>query len=102
MYKRQPIYERKINQYGFTEEDDEKIKSLLLSYSEGGQERDDYISDFKYQENLTTAGIHTMLAQKHATWEEVNTSIVDYYENDDFKKPLLNMEQMHVVQIWRD
>ena len=94
----QPIYERKINQYGFTEEDDEKIKSLLLSYSEGGQDRDDYISDFKYQENLTTAGIHTMLAQKHATWEEVNTSIVDYYENDDFKKPLLNMEQMHVVQ----
>ena len=94
----QPIYERKINQYGFTEENDEKIKALLLSYSEGGQERDDYISDFKYQENLTTAGIHTMLAQKHATWEEVNTSIVDYYENDDFKKPLLNMEQMHVVQ----
>ena len=94
----QPIYERKINQYGFTEDNGDRIKSLLLSYSEGGQERDDYISDFKYQENLTTAGIHTMLAQKHATWEEVNTSIVDYYENDDFKKPLLNMEQMHVVQ----
>ena len=94
----QPIYERKINQYGFTEDNGDRIKSLLLSYSEGGQERDDYISDFKYQENLTTAGIYTMLAQKHATWEEVNTSIVDYYENDEFKKPLLNMEQMHVVQ----
>ncbi|MBA58308.1 MAG: hypothetical protein CMQ40_03960 [Gammaproteobacteria bacterium] len=93
----QPIYERKINRSGFSEET-EKVKSLLLSYTEGGQDREDYISDFKYQENLTTQGVSTMLAQQHSTWEEANTSEVEYHHNDDYEKPTLNMEQMHVVQ----
>ena len=93
------IYQREVNKEGFNVET-EKLKSLYLSYTEQASlDRDDQITQFKYQQNLTTQGVTTVLAQKEATWETANTAEVSpVHINMQHQKEKLNMKQMHLVQ----
>lgn len=95
----QSIYQRAIDKEGNNAETDQ-IKSLYLSYTQQASlDRDDMITQFKYQQNMTTAGITTVLAQKQATWESQNTAQVSpVYLNSTHQKEKLNMEQLHLVQ----
>ncbi len=93
------IYQRSINNQGFNQET-QQLKSLYLSYTEqASMDRDDYIKEFKYQQNLITSGITTVLAQKEATWESQNTAQVSpVFFNRVNQKEKLNMQQVHLVQ----
>ncbi len=95
----QSIYQREINKQGFNAETDQ-LKTLYLSYTQQASlDRDDYITQFKYQQNMITAGITTVLAQKEATWESQNTAQVSpVFLNIAHQKEKLNMEQLHLVQ----
>ncbi len=95
----QTLYQREVNESGFSRSTDQ-IKPLYLSYSQQASlERDDYITQFKFQQNLTTAGISTVLAQKEAVWESQNTAQVSpVFRNQDNARERLNMEQIHLVQ----
>ncbi|WP_444995423.1 contractile injection system protein, VgrG/Pvc8 family [Aliikangiella sp. IMCC44359] len=95
----QSIYQREVNQQGFNVET-QKLKSLYLSYTQqAGLDRDDYITQFKYQQNMTTEGITTVLAQKEANWESQNTAQVSpVIVQADNQTDKLNMKQLHLVQ----
>lgn len=93
------IYQREVNQAGFNVETD-KIKPLYLSYTQiNDLDRDDYITSFKYQQNLTTNGITSVLAQTEAVWESQNTSQASpVFLERKYQKEKLNIQQMHKVQ----
>jgi type VI secretion system secreted protein VgrG len=93
------IYKREVNKDGYNKETD-TIKPLYLSYTQQASlDRDDYITQFKYQQNLTTNGLTTVLAQKESTWESQNTAQTSpIFLDRDNQKEKLNMEQMHIVQ----
>ncbi|MBE1301728.1 MAG: hypothetical protein GJ680_17710 [Alteromonadaceae bacterium] len=76
------------------------IKPLYLSYTKQQTlERDDYITQFSYKQNLTAAGIKTVLAQKEATWESQNTAkATPVFMNQANAAEKMNMEFLHVVQ----
>lgn len=95
----QGIYQREVNKKGFNVETEE-LKSLYLSYTQQASlDRDDYITQFKYQQNMTTAGITTVLAQKEANWESQNTAQASpVLVQIDNQKEKLNMKQLHLVQ----
>ena len=95
----QTIYQRKVNDVGRSELTD-IIKPLYLSYTQQATlDRDDYITQFKYQQNLTTSGLTTVLAQKEATWESQNTAQTSpVFLDREHQKEKLNMQQMHIVQ----
>ena len=93
----QPILKRALNGSGGMVETDQ-VKPLFLSYTKGGQEREDFITEFKFQQNLTTDGVSTILAQKEATWKSQNTAqVAPVYRDQSSATRRLNMEQMHVV-----
>jgi uncharacterized protein involved in type VI secretion and phage assembly len=93
----QPIRRRALNSFGRMVETDQ-VKPLFLSYTKGGQEREDFITEFKFQQNLTTDGVSTILAQKEATWKSQNTAqVAPVYRDQSSATRKLNMEQMHVV-----
>ncbi|MCC2604030.1 contractile injection system protein, VgrG/Pvc8 family [Planctobacterium marinum] len=93
------IYARKVNSDGNVEETHD-LKELYLSYThQQTRERDDYITQFNYKQNLTTSGITTVLAQKEATWESQNTAMATpVFINKTNKKEKLNMEFLNMVQ----
>lgn len=93
------IYARKVNSEGNVEETHD-LKELYLSYThQQSRERDDYITQFTYKQNLTTSGITTVLAQKEATWESQNTAMATpVFINKTNKKEKLNMEFLNMVQ----
>ncbi len=95
----QGIYTREVGANGKTEESHD-LKPLYLSYShQQTLDRDDYITQFSYKQNLTSSGIKTVLAQKEATWESQNTAqATPVYLNQVNKKEKLNMEFLHIVQ----
>jgi uncharacterized protein involved in type VI secretion and phage assembly len=95
----QTIYARQINANNNNVETDQ-VKPLYISYTEqDGMDRDDYIKQFKYQQNLTTSGITTVLAQKQATWEAQTTAATSpVFINHENSKEKLNFEQLHMVQ----
>ena len=93
------IYQREVNNAGFNAETEE-IKSLYLSYTkQQSLDYDDRITEFKYQQNLTSQGITSVLAQTEAVWESQNTAQVSpVYLDRKYQKQKLNMQQMHKVQ----
>jgi type VI secretion system secreted protein VgrG len=93
------IYKRDVNKAGYNKETD-TIKPLYLSYTQQASlDRDDYITQFKYQQNLTTTGLTTVLAQKESTWESQNTAQTSpVFLDRENQKEKLNMEQIHIVQ----
>ena len=93
------IYQRKLNSQGFYRET-ETIKPLYLSFTtQPNMDRDDYIQNYRFQQNMTTRGVTTVLAQKEAVWESQNTSqISPVYQQREYQKEKLNMEHMHTVQ----
>ena len=93
------IYARELTPSGHLEETHD-LKPLYLSYSQQQSlERDDYITQFSYKQNLTTSGITTVLAQKEATWESQNTAMATpVYINKNNSKTRLNMAFMDTVQ----
>lgn len=93
------IYKREVNEEGRFEETHE-LKPLYLSYThQQSLDRDDYITQFRYQQNLTTSGITTVLAQKEATWESQQTAqATPVYRDLVNTTEKLNMELLHVVQ----
>lgn len=95
----QEILQRTYDETGVGTESDQ-LKSLYLSFSQQASlDRDDYITQFKYQQNLTTHGVTTVLAQKQATWESQNTAQVSpVFLNREHQKEKLNFEELHLVQ----
>lgn len=93
------IYAREISEDGKFEETHD-LKELFLSYThQQTLDRDDYITQFTYKQNLTTSGITTVLAQKEATWESQNTAMTTpVFINKENKKEKLNMEFLDTVQ----
>lgn len=93
------IYAREESEDGKFEETHD-LKELFLSYThQQTLERDDYITQFTYKQNLTTSGITTVLAQKEATWESQNTAMATpVFINKQNKKEKLNMEFLDTVQ----
>lgn len=95
----QSIYKREVSSSGKFEET-ESLKPLFLSFSkQQTADRDDYITQFSYQQNLTTSGIKTVLAQKEANWESQKTAqTTPVYLDMVNATEKLNMEILHVVQ----
>ena len=95
----QPINVREVDEDGETRVT-EQLKPLYLSFTEiQGYDRDDYIKAYRYQRNLTTSGVSTVLAQKESVWESQDTAVASpVYVNDLHSAPQRNMEQMHLVQ----
>jgi len=96
----QPYYQTIYQDPGQEESEDAKVKSLYLSYSQQASlERDDYITQFNYQQNMNTDGLTTVLAQKQATWESQNTAQVSpvFFDRHN-QKQKLNMQRMFMVQ----
>lgn len=93
------IYAREVNESGIVEESHD-LKELYLSYThQQTLERDDYITQFNYKQNLTSSGITTVLAQREATWESQNTAMTTpVYVNKENQKEKLNMEFLDTVQ----
>lgn len=95
----QSIYKREVADSGKFEETEE-LKPLYLSFTkQQTADRDDYITQFSYQQNLTTSGIKTVLAQKEANWESQKTAqTTPVYLDMVNSTEKLNMEILHVVQ----
>lgn len=93
------IYARELADSGKFEETHE-LKELFLSYTQQQSlERDDFITQFTYKQNLTTSGITTVLAQREATWESQNTAMTTpVFINKENQKEKLNMEFLDTVQ----
>lgn len=93
------IYHREVNAQGQFAETDQ-LKPLYLSFTQqASADRDDYIHQFTYQQNLTTSGVTTILAQKESVWESQNTAQVSpIYQQREYQQPSLNMSHMHTVQ----
>lgn len=95
----QNIYRREVGDSGRFEET-EDLKPMYLSFNKQQTlDRDDYITQFNYQQNLTTSGITTVLAQKEANWESQKTAqtspiYLDFMNTTE----KLNMEMLHIVQ----
>ncbi|MCY7293842.1 contractile injection system protein, VgrG/Pvc8 family [Alteromonas sp. a30] len=96
----QSIYQREVNTANGKFEETDKLKPLFLSFSkQQSADRDDYITQFNYQQNLTTSGIKTVLAQKEANWESQKTAqTTPVYLDMANSTEKLNMELLHVVQ----
>ena len=93
------IYGREVSDSGKFEETHD-LKPLYLSYThQQTLDRDDYITNFTYKQNLTSSGITTVLAQKEATWESQNTAqATPVFINKSNEKEKLNMEFLNLVQ----
>lgn len=93
------IYGRELSDDGKFEETHD-LKPLYLSYThQQTLDRDDYITNFTYKQNLTSSGITTVLAQKEATWESQNTAqATPVFINKTNEKEKLNMEFLNLVQ----
>lgn len=93
------IYKREINEQGFNVETDQ-IKPLFLSFTkQASADRDDYIESFRFQQNLTTSGVTTILAQKESVWESQNTAQASpIFQQRQYQQEKLNMAHMHTVQ----
>lgn len=95
----QTIYAREVSASDKFEETG-TIKPMYLSFTkQQTSDRDDYITQFSYQQNLTTTGIKTVLAQKEANWESTKTAqTTPIYLDTLNATEKLNMEMLHVVQ----
>jgi type VI secretion system secreted protein VgrG len=83
------------------EESDEgqttSARKLYLSYSEGTQQREDYITQFNYKQNLMP-GVFTTLAQKQSAWQEQATAAVSpIFPDSTLGGSSLNIEQLQMV-----
>lgn len=96
----QNIYQRAVNLDTRRFEETQALKPLYLSFSkQQSVDRDDYITQFSYQQNLTSSGIKTVLAQKEANWESQKTAQTSpVYLDKVNTTEKLNMELLHVVQ----
>ena len=84
-----------------SEESDEgqtrSTRKLYLSYSEGTQQREDYITQFNYKQNLMP-GVFTTLAQKQSAWQEQATAAVSpIFPDNTLGGSSLNIEQLQMV-----
>ena len=93
------IYQRALSSDG-TFEETHDLKPLFLSYShQQSLDRDDYITQFNYKQNLTSSGITSVLAQKEASWESQNTAMTTpVFINKSNTKAKLNMAFLDTVQ----
>ncbi len=96
----QSIYQRSVSASSGKFEETEQLKPLYLSFTQQqSSDRDDYITQFSYQQNLTTSGIKTVLAQKEANWESQKTAQTSpVYLDLVNTTEKLNMELLHLVQ----
>lgn len=73
------------------------IKKLYLAYSTSGQEREDYITQFNYKQNLMP-GVASVLVQKQSAWQSQNTAMVSpVFQDPSLVLGAQNIEELHTV-----